>query len=450
MEYIAANETHSDRRFLTIHPEGPKLVAEKKLVVGASTEPEPLQITQLHRNKYQISPPDPYFFPIRKGDIILNLTSGEIILADEKANKQIYNQLQTRGRELILVRNGKTSWGVKVHQGGRVETKFSYYTGRFKLNLGDSFRRADSIIGEFTSSVKVGDHEGATETLGETLRKQSLVAVSTKDEQLVLPKADFLGQMVIVDPQKLADFMFKNKIYTKAEETKGFGMPHLAWVIIHGSFEKIISTYDYPNIFDDPKKGSVKPAVEEQILKEIDKNLNSVGINREIDKLDLKEWEEFWPGQFKGKEQTWESPQKAAEEIAPRLAKLGFFHLSPDEILAINPDLKSSYNVKIPPRIRISGFDCLVGSLEETAEDVQELVEKTGFQQFKESFKENQAPKAWAQVLINEASNPKSILNQRYIINYVTERYPQIWDYWQKLEEQWKANSNLRSNLRLS
>jgi len=466
MEYVTADEAQTDRRFPNIHPEGLRLVTEEKLAIGAFTEPEPLQITPLHNlswipelfrerasvaiQEYKIFPPDPYFFPIRKGDVILNLTSGETITAGEKTKKPIYKQSQVQGGELILIRNGETNWGVKWHEGGQEKTKFGHYTGRFQLDLGDFFKRADSIIGEFVSSVEVGSHKQNTETLAKTLKKQSLVAISTKDGQLVLPKVDCLGQMIIIDPQKLADFIFKNKIYTKAEETRSFGIPHLAWIIVHGSFEKAISTYNYQDIFDDPKKGSVKPSIEELILREIDINIDSIGIKRETDKINLYEWEEFWPSQFRGKEQTWESSQKAVEEIAPQLAKLGFFHSSPDRILAINPDLRSSFNIRVSPRIRISGFDCLVGSLEETAEDVQRLVENTGFQQFKETFGGDKASKAWLQALFNETSNPKSILNQKYITNYVTEKYPQIRDYWEKLKEQWKTNSNSRSSFCLS
>lgn len=348
-----------------------------------------------------------------QGDVILDLDTGRTIkITDEIPTFRVN---ETQGN-MILIKNGEAMENITLLQekGGLYQETRPISSGRIdNFEIGAFFRRASWVGKKETMIVSIdvalfGETSGNTRSLNpsadefeETLDKQALIIVTTKDGQLLFPETTFLGDLVITDPRKLAIYIFDKKIYNHSDQL-GDGMEkgrisfrEICWLIIHSAIQRTVSEYTANKLLESPHSGIIKEERQQEILAEIGRALEEVGITREPAKTDIRRWEQVSGGpeggEFKGETVSIDKNQafmKAllAEHIAEQLRKrTDNPHINQGQILALNPDLSSSEGVDVPPTIKLLSFATLVDSIywypeipaEERSESFRLWVEKS-------------------------------------------------------------------------
>lgn len=382
--------------------------------------------------------------PRKPGDVMLNLTTGEKTVVDKVGKGATLTKRQAQGGEIILVRNGNVPSKIVWHKEGRREVRDNY-DGRVASGISGHFMGAIHAVEGFTVTLN-GEVIDRREQL---FQRQSLSAITTLDDKLILPKIEDLGMLIVTDPSKLADFLFKNKVFSNAEEANIFGLNEICWLLVHGIVENEIAKLSYDEIMEDPESGLVKKDIEVLILAKIDLVLRKVGFERQLTQRDISNLEEYWPGLFKNVPEEFEG--KDPELIATKVEHdLGHPHVTKETILELNPQLKGLKDIRVPPRFSFSGFDRFRASLAWEIDETQALVEKTGLQYFRETFGYDVGTKGWVNTVFREAANPDSILSNRFRENFVSNYFPKVEKYWAELTEKYGKKSPERKRLLVS
>lgn len=382
------------------------------------------------------------FDPRNPGDVILNLSTGEIIPVKSRRETLLTSQIS--GNKLILVRDGHNPTPVLWHLEGRVEKRLSPSPGRVDhLDTSDFFLNGDTITRAiqkpgWSPNIVVKDgtkwttYHTAKGDLAENLPRQALVALLTSDGQPLLPRIFDFGELYVDNPHLLAEFIYKNHLYQRSEEAHKFSLHDISWLVVHATMGKIIGKYSYEGIMEDLDNGIPKKEVEDEIVVEAERALGTIGIKRENEITDISHLEEYFPGMYQNKDINFDTPQTAAEYIIPKLEPHGH-HLLAEEIINLNPTLRSLRNVVLPPRFRFTGYDRIVSSAGWIAEDLQGAGRNVRREVLKRLYGEAEGRKRAVVKQLEDSLNEEFFREQ--VRKYIEICRPHIDIYWGQLHE---------------
>ncbi len=230
-----------------------------------------------------------------RGDVILNLQTGEAFKVEDKQGKVVFSDSEATRGEFIVIRNCLEEVPtVRITEESTLEETTTRLGEHFLPDL-SVIPYPDIALGKMNIEVTVemGGEKTTHIARGEP-EKEALTAMKLADGEIVFPNFPHGAKIFIVAPERLAAFIYRNRLVGRFEEVENIGLAVIGWWLTREAIQGVLERYAYRDIFSPPSQKepyynppfsrekilayTPRPEIQGELLRAVRRELAKVGL----------------------------------------------------------------------------------------------------------------------------------------------------------------------------